>query len=190
MTPDLTIVGKSAVLNKTPKQAEATEKPLKKRDAKALAKKEVAEKKIDAKIAAAAPVKKSELVPAAKITSKPVADVAKRSEFKSPTKKASVSKSPVKTVTKQVKAAKVVEKKTKVIIKKKASIKKPAKTAVKPKTLTKKPKVEPKKAVAKKVLVAKKAAKTESKPVKPLVGSKRLADKKTAKVGGEKRQKK
>jgi len=37
------------------------------------------------------------------------------------------------------------------------------------------------------VLVAKKAAKTES---KPLVGSKRLADKKTAKVGGEKRQKK
>jgi hypothetical protein len=38
---------------------------LKKRDAKALAKKVVADKKIDAKIAAAAPIKKSETVQAA-----------------------------------------------------------------------------------------------------------------------------
>lgn len=156
-TPDLTIVGKSVTLNKTPKQVE---KPLKKRDAKALAKKVFADKKIDAKIASAAPIKKSETVPAAKITYKPVAEAAKRSDSKSPTKKTTISKSPVKTITKQVNPAKVVEKKTKVIIKKKANIKKPTKTADKPKTSTKKPKVEPKKAVSKKVLVAKKAAKT------------------------------
>lgn len=71
-----------------------------------------------------------------------------------------------------------------------ANVKKHVKTADKPKAATKKPKVEPKKAPVKKVLVAKKVAKTESKPQKPLVGSKRLADKKTAKAGGEKRQKK
>jgi hypothetical protein len=56
---------------------------MKKRDVKAQAKKEVADNKIVAKIAAET-VKKSEAVPVTKATSKPETTVAKKSDSKSP----------------------------------------------------------------------------------------------------------
>lgn len=118
---------------------------MKKRDAKALAKKQVVEKKIEAKVAALEPVKKSETASVVKAPVAPVKKaISKKSESRSPSKQRSISKSPVKTTPKQVKptkTTKVAAKKTKVIIKKKASTKKPAKVVAKTKTSAKKPKV-------------------------------------------------